>query len=180
MYASMELRWFFEEEPEEFARMFAGMASQKRVDCYLQPPNAANGIKIREGRLETKLRVSVPQRFAHRGAAGLMEHWNKWGLEFDEDSYPGRKELLSAGWIDVAKTRTLRQLEDCSFELTCLEIAGQRFFSMGFEAFGREEMLYPNLLKGVHTVLDELEHPEVLVLEDSCGYPEFLRRFFKD
>jgi hypothetical protein len=66
--------------PDSAARPFVKQ-ERPRTDEYLLLPNCETvGVKQREGQLEVKALVDVPQPFAQGNVAGQIDQWVKWSL----------------------------------------------------------------------------------------------------
>lgn len=174
-------------------------------DRYLIVPGVADmGIKWREGQLQIKGRLSQRglQRFG-RHFYGSVEVWTKWSYKSDDI-----KSAFSAWFADgterawqtvaVRKTRTLRKIRldtqgkyvevsnkaivdrGLGVELTDLEIRGQRYCSLGFEAFPDDTAMAGTFTEAVDAWLSSLSANGVVLAEhQSMGYPEFLNSLAK-
>ena len=134
MWHTFEMRWFFAEPPLDIAQHFdASAAAPHRTDWYAVPCDPRCGIKLREGRLETKLRVGMHGVRTFREISGHLESWQKWALAFGPGDCPAEQTLAESGWLAVQKRRFLRHFEvtpdrvieteqrptnGCEFELT--------------------------------------------------------------
>jgi len=200
MYPTAEVRWFFPGPiTPEVARWFeqrAGTQNEEpvRTDRYLRIPTSEGlNLKLREGRIEVKLRVGEPEvaRF-HSRVTGVVERWRKWSFELAEpggESSPGH--LPASSWIPVRKDRqlcTYQVTEDgnvlsrtppqglakgCELELTEVVAQGQVWWTVAFEAFGQEASLRDNLLLVAAHVLSTSEPPR-LQAHRSQGYAAWL------
>jgi hypothetical protein len=121
--------------------------------------------------------------------SGLVEQWHKWGFPLTQDVSIPKPD---AGWIAVKKQRRLRcyrvtadrqvkvmsaqaePTQGCELELSRIEAAGQRWWSICFEAFGAEANLEEYLRRPVQHVLGLAEPPR-LEKEHSFGYPHWLK-----
>jgi hypothetical protein len=121
--------------------------------------------------------------------SGLVERWRKWSFPLAEKD----SELtgLDTAWIAVEKRRRLRryrvtderQVElvlgeaeaapGCELELSQIEAAGQRWWSVCFEAFGEEASLEKYLRLTAQRVFGIAE-PPLFDLKDSYSYPGWL------
>jgi hypothetical protein len=165
-----------------------------RVDHYLCISGGdSSGIKLRDGRIEIKQRLNQHGifHFGHRDA-GFVEHWHKWSLDLAGSSE--NLEIPSCLWIGVRKERLLRAyrvVDDrtvtevavgvgpgsgCNWELATVSIEGteERWWSIGFEAFGKEAGLWNMMSLVAEHFLSEDEAPTLRV-EDSYGYPRWLQ-----
>jgi len=187
MDRTAELRWFFRPPPPEplvaWIEAQAGPA-ESRTDCYLVLAETdALGVKVRGGttKLELKLRPRPPEPMVlPGGVTGGREEWQRWSL-----SRPGWARLLPRlglppqGWQAVRKDRRTvtipyRADSGCRAELTALEVGGQQWSTVGFEAYGPDADLVPALLAAVERFAAEVELPDGLPAKLSCGYPGWL------
>lgn len=199
MYPTAEVRWFYPGPiPPEVARWFAvraGTPDQEppRTDHYLRVPTSQGlNLKLREGRIEVKLRVGEPEvARLHQRVTGVVERWRKWSFELAE---PGGESspmhLPGSSWIPVRKDRRLRThqvteegtvlnrtpqglTQGCETELTGVVAQGQVWWTLAFEAFGEEASLRDNLLLVAAHVLGASEPPR-LEAHRSQGYAAWL------
>jgi hypothetical protein len=191
---SWELRWFVPGEPAPAATSLFGepdwASVPTRTDSYVALPTIDDlGIKRREGRLEVKGRIAViPSVRCSPCVEGRLEHWIKWSHE--GAVLDPVVEALSKGPLDaVTKQRIQRKfhLQDgraeevaldlrldggAYAELTRLELAGSRWWSLGFEAFPNDSALPDELLALVRRFLGEASIE--LTVEQSLSYPAWL------
>jgi len=193
----MEVRWFYRglippEVMAWFGRMGSLLEEQPgRVDHYLRRlDNDSLGVKLREGRLEIKQRIGPPRVVDfHPKVSGLVEGWRKWGFPLAQNEPP--LSGPDAAWIAVVKKRQLRryrvtedgQVENvaveaepaqgCELELSRIEVAGQSWWSICFEAFGQEANREEYLRLTAHHVFGVIE-PPLLEIEASFSYPAWL------
>lgn len=169
-----------------------------RPDVYLLLPGYDDmGIKWREGMLQIKGLVAATgtRIFASRHR-GCVERWIKW-------SYPGLpaayRGLFDTGGgagvaaVAVHKTRALRRLEVGTFtgearevdpaayidrgigvELTEIQAAGRRSYSLAFEAFPDDSAMQTAFEQTVDTCLASLTGLD-LGAERSLSYPAWLQ-----
>jgi hypothetical protein len=168
-------------------------------DIYLLVPGSQDmGIKWREGELQMKGRVSSLgiQVFSGRHQ-GVVERWIKWSYAHMPASY---HRLFVAGketglvTASVRKTRALRkvrldtltgkaeEVEAQTFvdrglgcELTELEVAGQAYCSLAFEAFPNDSAMDAAFTEAVEAFVDGLTACDLTVTH-SQSYPAFLGR----
>ena len=115
MYRSKEVRWFFKESIEHFTSWFADQGLDfnqvhPRIDYYHIPSlNKELGIKIREGRLELKHRLSRPYSGElSEGFEVEFEEWIKWSFHIKEGDSEQHEILRSREhdhWLKVEKQR---------------------------------------------------------------------------
>jgi len=195
MFPTVEVRWFFRDAvfrqwrlSDEFS------ASTSRSDWYACPCDPRSGIKVREGRLETKLRTGrIPHAFPR--AAGAVESWQKWSVELPADDVPSANVLQVAGWVEVCKQRDLQwwscderrvyqvgadEPHNVQCELTRLTVGNQLWWTIGFETAGHGAPSEQRLQQVVAQVLDPRIPVIALTAENSCGFPEWLRTCLKE
>jgi hypothetical protein len=200
MFATMEVRWFYEGIVSPEVREWFQQSGQEpeeqpvRIDYYLCLPNADFlGIKLREGRVEIKQRHRQHGVIHfHKRIAGMVEHWRKWSFELAEVN-DGLSNMVTpaSSWIGVSKERKLRRYrmtanqvavavtaeehrdQGCDLELTTISVGGKDWWSLGFEAFGSEAILQETLLLVAKQVL-AVGEPPILDVRDSCSYPKWL------
>ncbi len=186
------MRWFFTEVPLDMSAHFEQNTElQCRTDWYATPVSPQCGIKLREGKLETKF-LEGQHGIQHFGDfSGRLESYKKWSLQFAVDDQPAEADLAGATWIAVQKQRRLQRFSvsaddvhavdlrpenGCEFEMTELTIHAQTYWTVGFEAVGAVEQLPENLRLvsqfvgqrgGLNQSFDE---------SHSCGYAEWLSR----
>ena len=200
MYPTLEVRWFYRGTiPEEVRTWFAASEpapahEPPRIDhyLYLQKSNA-QGIKLREGRIEIKQRLHQygSVRF-HRGVTGVIEHWRKWSLPL-APSEDGVAEFLvpRSSWIGVRKERTLRGYrcdgegqvsaipitdtrQGCHVELAKVRAGDREWWTLAFEAYGAEPSLRGSLASTISHIFERDGAPYPLDAKDSFGYARWL------
>ena len=197
MLQTVEMRWFFAHCPlaieSHFAETLADATElQRRTDWYSMPCNPACGIKVREGKLETK---ALKESFGLKSLSpfeGYLEAWQKWSLEFPADEHPDPRDLERIGWFAVHKQRRLQRFQvsgndvtsvairptnGCEFELTELTVKGQTSWTVGFEAVGDASQLESNLRAVAAHVASRDGRKSEFVSDKSFGYAEWLSRF---
>lgn len=201
MFASTEVRWFFEGSMPPAVLAWFHRVGQKpqeqppRVDYYLDLGEQDTlGIKLREGRIEIKQREAL-HGAVHLGpqVVGMMEGWRKWSWPLGEpDAGQVQNWISLPNWIGVRKERWLlvyqTGLEDgvsqapdggvveqgCQVELSRIQARGQASWSLSFEGFGGETAGRKTLLLvAVHLFSREaIDLP--LSASNSYGYPQWL------
>lgn len=198
MLASWEVRWFCAGEPDPGAVAlfpeFEWSAIEARRDVYLRLPNAADlGIKQRQGRLEVKgRRLVVPDVQLTPDAIGNLEQWIKWichGAELGAllESLEGIDSL----GIQVHKQRIQRKfrlgdtLEEVAIrerldrgaylELARIQVQGERWWSLGIEAFPADYEMPKQVKELVYLLLKDasIQLPGTW----SQSYPAWLTQF---
>lgn len=190
MFRTYEMRWFFTDVPLDVSKHFEQNTElQCRTDWYASPVSPRCGIKLREGKLETKFLES--EHGIHRLGefCGRLESYKKWSLQFELDDHPGKEDLVGATWIAVEKRRRLQRFSvapagvhfvderpenGCEFEMTELTVHQQTFWTVGFEAVGEVTSLRHNLRRVAELVGRRGELNQPFDEEHSCGYAEWL------
>lgn len=169
-----------------------------RVDRYAMIPNNRDiGIKWRGepvegggGPLEFKAKVaSLGVQKLAPGVTGVVERWIKWTCDGEA--------MQASRLLDVEKRRILRTVRfdgstdhlevppgdsgSCVYrglqvELTRLSLAGDSFWTLGFEGFPDSSDLREEFARSVPVFLRELPHALTLSSETSFAYPEWLAR----
>lgn len=190
---TVEVRWFFDSSPFSASEYFSeAHKAAVRTDWYALPSDLGCGIKIREGRLETKLRESYLGKHEFlTNMHGNLERWKKWSCEIIEGDVPTDEILTATNWFALDKERYVRRFEvsnsgvvetfdrpqnGCSFELTLLRASNRTWFTVGFEANGNAEQLHPNLLAVARYINEIRAFGDDFRIENSYGYPEWLNQ----
>jgi hypothetical protein len=158
---SLEVRWIF---PGQLETAMAGWfgrfpaETQSREDTYLLDPQLHGlSVKVRGGvALEVKVYRGSPGILEVAGRArGRMESWQKWSfpvapLSPDSGDLPGWRPVrkmrrisrfsLASGPV-AAQAPGLGQEPRCAVELTEVRTSDQDWWSLGFEATGRDDLL---------------------------------------
>lgn len=201
MYTTAEVRWFFPGRiPSEVHDWFATAASvneppARRIDKYLMLPGVATlGVKLRQQRLEIKLRsFEYGEVQLNERVSGRLERWRKWSLGLGQEDHALSEIMNQAnGWLDVHKERMLsryaleRKIDvvpldagddansGCHVELTAIEAYGQIWWTIAFESFGEEYVLGHNLAR-VSERIFSTGTPPLLPISHSCSYPQWLQ-----
>lgn len=188
------MRWFYPGAmPQPVTGWFdalegAPKGEEVRTDLYLHPTDGALGVKVRAGRLELKRAEGEHELCQlHPRVAGRLEHWRKWSFSLAQE--PSALEG-SGRWWAVRKARRLRSYRvgperaaaasgkasfegRCDLELARVEVAGQTWWSLCLEAYGRPERIRETFLQTAAYVFAETE-PPALDLDNSLGYAEWL------
>jgi hypothetical protein len=198
MYATAEVRWFQRGPLPAAVRVwFEGRGSRMayqapRRDRYLGLPGDALSIKLREGRVEIKLRQQ-PGEFLrlHPQVTGILERWHKWSFALADpaavvpgilatdpfwqavDKHRGVARYRVAGAEPpVAVAPDVYPVQGCEVELVELYVGVQAWWSLCFEAFGQGHGLPEALQATARQFLGG--EPPYLAAGDSCGYPAWL------
>ncbi len=206
MVTSLEMRWFYRGTPtteveQWFYEDFPGeppLTPDNREDVYLitTPMSEYLNIKLREGRLEVKWRswelgvLSFDSRYA-----GNVENWVKWMCEDPSvNSITLERVVGEKQWLAIAKSRYQRLYKipnsksltlvpitqpkeaSCAVELTKLNIRGNNWWSLAFEAFGEQATLRDTLQPAAELVFKTYRGPQ-LQPQDSFAYPKWISIF---
>jgi hypothetical protein len=199
MYATAEVRWFFPGPlPAAVRTWFEArgnrMAYQApRRDLYLGLPDDSLSVKLREGRVEIKLRRQKGEFLRlHPQVTGVLERWQKWSFALEEAAtvLPGIS-VNDSSWLPIDKHRGVARyrvagneppvavapdvypVQGCEVELVELYATGQAWWSLCFEAFGQGRALPEALLATARQFLGGGEPPH-LEAGNSYGYPRWL------
>ncbi|UCF05164.1 MAG: hypothetical protein JSV33_14800 [bacterium] len=202
MVPSLEVRWFREgTAPDEVLEWFlhgepVPGTPETRTDCYLRTRCGGSlGLKLREGRIEVKQRQHrFGERRFHETVWGEPELWYKWSYELADPGEPFLEPATGRPlWIAVRKRRWLRRYRiagdgsvgaveagrwcesGCELEFTTIEVGDGRWWTIGFEAYGGEEVLQDNLLLVAEHVFSAAE-PPAFDSSHSFGFPFWLER----
>ena len=194
MFVTVEMRWFFQDRPlDEASHFHEHTELQERTDWYSMPCNPLCGIKVREGKLEAKLRSATLGVRTISPLAGHLEAWRKWSLDFAANDHPSEADLQTANWLAVGKRRQLRRFEvnnagvrptrtrpenGCEFEMTELMIQGQTFWTVGFEAVGPHAKLEDNLQRVAESIIVQGGIDQPFTTGNSYGYAQWLSSVF--
>jgi hypothetical protein len=161
-----------------------------RSDRYfVDPPIPDVSVKIKDGvQLDLKVSLGSPGSLDVPGAEGPLEAWEKWTFPLGGTSPVQDAER----WITVDKRRRRRAFEmregglaecreqeaferGCTFELTEVAVAGQAWWTLGFEASGAAETLEPSLRISANLMLGGALPDRVeLSADESMSYVHWL------
>jgi hypothetical protein len=191
---SLEVRWIF---PGQLADAAAGwfrrFPAEMMVveDAYLLDPYLPGlSVKMRGGRaLEVKVYLGSPGLLEVAGRArGRLESWQKWSFQHGP---PGHDSSHPAGWRPVSKRRQISwfslasgagvsgpgEESGCAVELTEVDVRGEAWWTLGFEATGPAEALRSELDAAAALVFAQpLPGGMELGIDDSQSYAQWLRR----
>ena len=202
--SSIEVRWFFEGPAREHEDLFRWLESigveepewrgrlDDQPDLYLALPGADDlGIKWREGEFQVKGRGAMLglQCFAGRHR-GHLDRWQKWCYR---DLSKTWRSMFTRRSLAVSKSRAMQKFELDTFtgalqqvtvdsfidrglgvEVTDIEVQGQAWTSLGFEAFPDDSAMIGHFITAVDQLLASLEGVE-LDEEASLSYPAWLQ-----
>jgi len=199
MVATAEVRWFFRGAlPAAVRAWFEARGSRMayqvpRRDRYLALPGDGLSIKLREGRVEIKLRPQQGEYLRlHPQVTGVLEHWQKWSFALaDPAAAPPGISATDSSWLAIDKQRGVARyrvagnelpvavaadvypVQGCEVEMVELTAGRQPWWSLCFEAFGPGRALPEALAATARQFLGGAEPPH-LEAGDSCGYPRWL------
>jgi hypothetical protein len=180
-----EVRWIRPGRPgSEIDRWFSRFAQvpETREDDYLISPRLPGlSIKIRGGAsFEVKQHRGVVGALDIAGAAaGSIDSWIKRSIPLTggvDLSHP----LAGSAWRRVSKRRQIARFPidasggpDCSVELTEVEVAGQSWWTLGFEAGGRGALERIKLTAAV-VFAEPLPTASAFRAEEACSYADWI------
>lgn len=197
LYKSTEIRWFKKSIDESIIKWFNKeninfQNVESRVDHYLiLPGNETLNIKLREGNIEIKQRISQPAEVELNPALkGYLENWEKWSFHIESgntllDVIPKNSENR---WVEISKTRLGLKyvLNDgsnyilipisenvpsgCQIEYSRVVLNQETWYSFNLEWFGNEST------EPVLRLMHDLMRNSRFVSEDSMSYAGFLNR----
>lgn len=205
MLTTYEVRWFnlgnIPENVESWFKHSCLLSStkvpEKREDVYLYTPGCDYlGIKLRQGGLEIKWRDRDINGMQFNSLVkGNVEKWKKWRCsDSSEESFSLQQIGDNPVWVKVGKVRYSQLYQvvgkkaqavfsdvgvdnGCSLELTDVEINGNKWWSIGLEAFGEDCDLQNNLHVTADVVFSRYDiFP--LQAKSSYGYPGLLELAF--
>lgn len=194
MFKSKEIRWFHEEPKKTILNWFAQKGksfenTDSRSDFYLPVQNEKGiGIKLREGNIEVKHRVSEPEQGKlSPQAEGFFEHYLKWSFDSSQEDSLSREIIKQQkyNWVEVKKERMGFKLKErnedtelvnmetyldygCQLEYTRISLQGNTCYSFALEWFGEKEIPIPD--KFWRDILGS----EKLKKKNSMGYADFI------
>lgn len=229
LFQSAEIRWFLPESAdwEDSLKWFLGNDSnitshipksisdkiwdrknikreELRTDEYLIMPHCTSvGVKQRQGKLEVKAQIGMPEKYLKDSISGEINCWSKWSLQPNNINLVSlEKDLQDSGrWIKIHKTRYLLKLSQsenniievspeewpeagCQVELTQVstETNSGNWLSFGFEAFGGTFENMDKILKDSISFFFSKRNksPMVLSANNSMSYPIWLQIFLKN
>ncbi|MBE9224830.1 hypothetical protein IQ264_05025 [Phormidium sp. LEGE 05292] len=205
MLTTSEIRWFYQgTTPPAIENWFIAdvlrencQNLEEREDWYLLIPGCEFlGVKLRQQRLETKLRVTELGIWQLRNnVIGAAEKWLKSTCEDGKIESLITPDVIAKGqWVKVEKVRSqIRYLvandysltptstdqtsqEGCNVELTKIIINDNHWWTLGFEASGTDDKLKDNLETVAKKIFQTFPEQE-LNLVDSYAYPKWLSVF---
>lgn len=172
-----------------FGRFPAG--TEAREDAYLLLPRLpGQSVKVRDwGALEVKAYLGSPGALDVRDRYhGRLEFWRKWSFRCDPVD---QRDVLPAGWTLVSKKRQRTWFPlppkqepatspvvaeaGCAVELTQVQVRGEPWWSVGFEATGPIGLLRGALEHAAHVMFARpLPDGVRFSLDTSRSYSEWL------
>jgi hypothetical protein len=180
-----EVRWIRPGRPgSEIDRWFSRFAQvpETRDDDYLISPRLPGlSIKIRGGAsFEVKQHRGVVGALDIAGAAaGSIDSWIKRSIPLTGGVDLSRP-LEAAAWRRVSKRRQIARFPidasggpDCSVELTEVEVLGQSWWTLGFEAGGRGAL---GRIKHTAAVVfaEPLPTASAFRADEACSYADWI------
>ncbi len=204
MFNSAEIRWFRPGPvPEETLKWFRSVHARipeqpARTDYYLSlPGNNAMSIKFREEMIEFKQAYGEENlTWTNDKVSGKAGKWQKWSYPLENEAGAMNSvNVYSESWIKVVKQRSLIlfQASDtgmpkpttasilpengCGLEITRVELPdkNERWWTLGLEAFGREDKLMDMLSLVAELVFSLPGCPELKLIE-SMSYPGWMAK----
>jgi len=191
---SLEVRWILPGQLAGAVRgWFGRFPAETRVveDTYLLDPHLPGlSVKVRGGRaLEVKAYRGSPGPLELAGCArGRLESWQKWSFPHGP---AGHDSGDRAGWRPVSKRRRISWFSQatgagvpglggepgCAVELTEVDVGGEAWWTLGFEATGPAEALRSELDAAAALVFGQaLPGGVELGMDNSRSYAQWLRR----
>lgn len=191
MWPSLELRWFCPAKPCAPRALFETLPTpETRIDRYAFPCHPGCGIKLRQGKLELKLRVADRGACGDGAVQGRLEQWEKWSLPWDHQDPPATDLLQTNGWLALEKKRYQQVYSVAGgrlmapdapganshfqVEWTELTLPDERWWTLGFEAWGVAEEVEADLRQVVKATLTRVRFECVPEPRFCCGYPHWL------
>jgi hypothetical protein len=192
---------FFSERPEPRTRTdWYAFPCDKRSGVKIREGNYEVKLQSRNlGEFAPDV-PNIPDMQSEQPAGiGRLEEWQKWSVPFPLGDIPSKPVLAGAGWVPVEKTRRMRlfsvkegsvrdisadtsiRIENgCQVEYTELCAKGEKWWTIGLEAFGRPELLTENIRTAANhffaTLMREVEDDlRGFELKNSYGYPAWLK-----
>lgn len=197
-----EIRWFqLGSSPgiiRKWLRNQKGIYEEQetRTDVYLiLKNNPALGIKLREGRMEIKKRLSVGSTVRSHNLAGTSEVWKKWSAKTEESNSAGNLLFEEEDhWIHIRKKRYLQKYEITSggelipypesgfpnsglaVEIADLVINDQQWWTFGLESFGNPDQVKNDLESFLPQLVRDLPCTHCHT-NNSFSYPQWISSF---
>jgi|GEM_PF-2958065 hypothetical protein len=196
IFESAELRWFSLDK-DLYKDIFNGLASRsearhekERTDYYLNLDSSFSGLKIRNGKLELKIRSAPDIHLPY----GPVQHWKKWSFNEEDPILSAIPSDLQKDWIKVIKKRQIKIFElaldgqirlivneriktGCSIEYTEVMIpdVNINYKSIALEAFN----LNGNCTETLRKTIEGLKLDLSLLSRNNCyAYPDLLSKIF--
>ena len=198
MAATLEARWFRRgATPDDMRDWFAAAdvapTEDARDDHYLGLPGVGFlTVKLRDDKVEAKRsEAEFGVHVWHPALIGRTSQWSKWSFTLEEAQSTGVDPPDDA-WLTVRKQRALRMIRvdpdgaaaevassarldhGCVAELSGIELDGEAWWSLCFEAFGALPRLRGILDASIRHVLATSSAPPPLGEVDSYDYAPWL------
>ena len=190
IYRSLEVRWFSSVPVAEPQRWFKshGLALKgnwDRSDRYLLNRSSLFSVKLREGRLEVKIRTGTS---ALSGQEFKADFWQKWSYALkDEGTFLG-DQIDIREYADVSKerlllytstenpvfTETTNASSACQIEYSRILLKDKEYYSFGMEAFGPDEPKMKAELENAIQLLSEAGSIPLSGTSEIMDYPDIL------
>jgi hypothetical protein len=191
---SLEVRWILPGQlTAAAAGWFGRFPAETRLveDAYLLDPHLPGlSVKMRGGRaLEVKAYRGSPGLLKLAGRAhGRLESWQKWSFSHGP---AGHGSSDPAGWRPVSKRRRISWFSQatgvgapglgdeprCAVELTEVNVRGEAWWTLGFEATGPAEALRSELDAAAALVFAQAPPGGLELGMDDCkSYAQWLRQ----
>jgi hypothetical protein len=190
---SLEVRWIVPGELGSAIRRWFGRfpgETETREDTYLLYPRLSGlSVKLRDGSsLDVKSYLGSTG-ILELPVGGRLESWRKWSFPYTPEDwgYPA-----AVGWISVRKRRCTSRFylsagrdgvpgahyaaqAGCAAELTEVEVHGESWWTIGFEATGSADLLRDTLRLAADAVFAQPVPTEIeLGLDNSLSYARWL------
>jgi len=197
MAHTLEARWFASPPlPPALRDGFDALGlvkTRSQTDLYLPTEDASLNVKLRDGHVQIKRRLSGPfQKALAPHATGNLEHWTKWSFPLATERAALWDDDPTDLWVPVQKTRhqlavppseqtaladTLPTAPPATLnaEVTTVEAGPDKAWTLCVEAEGPTPSLSDTLLAAAPRLLDGLSSVS-LSPDQSYGYARWLQQ----
>ncbi|MBL3657847.1 hypothetical protein [Fulvivirga sediminis] len=194
MLNSFEVRWIFQGKlPDnmlQWVETFAPEEQSIRTDYYFnKTENGTLGIKLREGSIQMKPLLKEVGHFTFNDHKAKIESYSKWSYLVQDNQEWSYMIEEPETWLPVTKSRLMNKYtlaggypdrvemkdrveQGCEMELSNISILNKDFWTLAFEAYGKEAEV--NLQKTLRYVFETSELPQVLPFQNSFGYAQLI------